>query len=598
MTASNAFVYKNPAASAWKSTPISSPDVLSFHQSLPSYGSTPLVPLPDLANELGLGAVFIKDEGSRFGLPAFKILGASWAIHKALAKATGLSPSSNFQNVGAAAKEKGLSLVTCSEGNWGRAVARMAKYLGVKARIYVPHNCHPATIQKIASEGVDVPAVDGNYDASITAAREDSERTGAILVMDTSWPGFEVIPSWVVEGYSTMLAEVDEQIRKFTEKPVTHAFASVGVGSWAHAVTAHYKSKEPSATVVTVEPDTAACLKTSLEKGEITTIQTGDTIMAGMNCGTVSLIAWPTLKEGVDAAVTVTDIESHLAVQYLQEHDVKAGPCGAAPLAALRKLCVAEELGLGPDSVVVLFSTEGAREYPIPQTLSMQNICFTPRLKLTRLVNQALESSDLALFHRMWTDPEATKWAIRGMSKSLKSSQRFIYKLLPQGNGIGFAAHRPLTASTALAEQLFKETRVDWEFIGIITLLPQESVLPIPTSEDLNGIQYTSPDEGRGSSDVETLQLGYLFLPEFWGKGYATESAAAMLSHYRDLKASIGDSKPTYIEAVVHAANIGSTRVMEKLQFPIVGIKVWGDEPVMLAGELRENRTNIYGMYL
>jgi len=368
MASSESTSFRNPAASSWKTTPISSPDVLSFHQSLPSYGSTRLVSLPDLAKELGLGHVLIKDESTRFGLPAFKILGASWAIHRALCKRLGLPVSNGYQAVGAAAKEKGLSLVTCSEGNWGRAVARMAKYLGIKARIYVPHNCHPATIRKIASEGVDVPVVDGNYDASITASREYSERTGAILVMDTSFPGYEEIPSWVVEGYSTMLAEVDEQIKQFTDKPTTHAFASVGVGSWAHAVTVHYKSKQPTATVVTVEPDTAAGLKTSLEHGEMTTVETGDTIMAGMNCGTVSLIAWPTLKEGVDAAATVTDPESHRAVQYLHEHGVGAGPCGAAPLAALRNVRDVDALGLGSNSVVVLFSTEGPRDYPVPNT--------------------------------------------------------------------------------------------------------------------------------------------------------------------------------------------------------------------------------------
>lgn len=366
MPSSKSFIHKTPSASSWKAAPSSHPEVLAFHQSLPSYGSTPLVPLTQLSKELGLGAVFIKDEGARFGLPAFKILGASWAIHKALAQATGLSPSTNYREVGTAAKEKGLSLVTCSEGNWGRACARMAKYLGIKARIYVPYNCYLATIEKIASEGVDVPVVQGNYDASIETAKEDSERTGAILVLDTSWPGFQDTAEWVVEGYSTMLAEVDGQIKKHTQQPVTHAFASVGVGSWAHAVTAHYKSIEPLATVVTVEPDTAACLKTSLEKGAITTIETGDSIMAGMNCGTVSLIAWGTLKRGVDAAVTVTDVESHQAVQYLHDYGVKAGPCGAAPLAALRKLCEVGELGLGPNSVVVLFSTEGARDYPVP----------------------------------------------------------------------------------------------------------------------------------------------------------------------------------------------------------------------------------------
>ena len=368
MASSPSITFRNPDASSWKTTPISSPNVLSFHQSLPSYGPTRLVPLPELAKELGVAQVVIKDESTRFGLPAFKILGASWAIHRALCKRLNLPVTNSYQAIGAAAKEKELSLVTSSEGNWGRAVARMAKHLGIKAKIYVPHNCYPATIRNIASEGVYVPIVDGNYDASITTAREYSETTGAILVMDTSWPGYEEVPGWVVEGYSTMLAEVDEQIKQFTDKSVTHAFASVGVGSWAHAVTVNYKSKSPSAAVVTVEPDTAAGLKTSLEHGEITTVETGDTIMAGMNCGTVSLIAWPTLKEGVDAATTVTDGQSHQAVQYLHDHGIKAGPCGAAPLAALRNLHEAGELGFGSDSVVVLFSTEGARDYPVPIT--------------------------------------------------------------------------------------------------------------------------------------------------------------------------------------------------------------------------------------
>jgi diaminopropionate ammonia-lyase len=107
-------------------------------------------------------------------------------------------------------------------------------------------------------------------------------------------------------------------------------------------------------------------LKTSLEAGEIVTIRTGDTIMAGMNCGTVSKIAWLVLKDGVDAAVTVTDVESHQAVQYLRETGINVGPCGAAPLAGLRKLVEVGTLGLGPDSVIVLFSTEGVREYPTP----------------------------------------------------------------------------------------------------------------------------------------------------------------------------------------------------------------------------------------
>ena len=244
----------------------------------------------------------------------------------------------------------------------------MARILRVEARVWLPQNCHPATAAKIAGEGAEVCRLkDGNYDDSIAMARKEAEETeGAVLVMDMSWDAYEEIPGWVLEGYGTMLREVDEQVSVLTERKVSHVVVSVGVGSLSHAVVLHYKNKVPNAKVVTVEPDTAACLKTSLEAGKIVTIQTGDTIMAGMNCGTVSKIAWPVLKDGVDAAVTVTDIESHQAVQYLHENGVNAGPCGAAPLAALRKLFEAGTPGLGPDSVTVLFSTEGMREYPTP----------------------------------------------------------------------------------------------------------------------------------------------------------------------------------------------------------------------------------------
>lgn len=89
--------------------------------------------------------------------------------------------------------------------------------------------------------------------------------------------------------------------------------------------------------------------------------------MNGMNCGTVSTIAWPFLRDGVDASVVISDIDAHQAVLYLADQGVNGGPCGAAPLVALRKLKKDGILNLGPDSVVVLFCTEGTRGYPVPQ---------------------------------------------------------------------------------------------------------------------------------------------------------------------------------------------------------------------------------------
>ena len=188
-------VYLNPLASSWRASSTIERRVKNFHESLPSYNNTPLVSLDAAAKELGIAQLLVKDESSRFGLPAFKILGASWAIYRGVAQSTRLPLTASLAELGDAARVKGVRLVSCSEGNWGRAVARMAKLLNISATIYVPKNCHEATIHKIANEGAKVLVVDGNYDASIKAARTDAENTSALLVMDTSWPGYEEVPA-------------------------------------------------------------------------------------------------------------------------------------------------------------------------------------------------------------------------------------------------------------------------------------------------------------------------------------------------------------------------------------------------------------------
>lgn len=166
-----------------------------------------------------------------------------------------------------------------------------------------------------------------------------------------------------------MLSETDRQVGAQTGGKLANlAFVSVGVGSWAHAVVDHYKGNAVEDKIVTVEPIAAPSFKESLHCGELTPIETGETIMNGMNCGTTSDIAWPVLLAGTHAAVTVSDIESHECVQYLQSQGVNAGPCGAATLAALRKLCLDMSSDEKRNAIVVLFSTEGSREYEVPRS--------------------------------------------------------------------------------------------------------------------------------------------------------------------------------------------------------------------------------------
>ncbi|KAI4722408.1 tryptophan synthase beta subunit-like PLP-dependent enzyme [Aureobasidium sp. EXF-10727] len=342
------------------------PNLITFHQAFPESKTTPLIELPEVAQELGVGHVYVKDESLRFGLPSFKILGASWGIFRAVCEKTGLPSSASLEEAGQAARDAGIKLVSCTDGNWGRAVSRTAKYMGITATIFVPRTMDEATRAKLRNEGATVNVVDGSYDDSIAATIKESESSGAMLVMDTSWKNYSQIPRWVVDGYATMHAEVDRQLEEACGKPASLCIASVGVGSWAQSVVSHYTRSNPKTKVVTVESEAAPCLMESLLNGEIIPVETGSTIMDGMNCGTVSTDCWPSLKSGVYASVIVNDFEAHHNVLYLQDHGVNAGPCGAAPLAALRKLHKRGLLQEDRDAIVVLFSTEGYREYVLP----------------------------------------------------------------------------------------------------------------------------------------------------------------------------------------------------------------------------------------
>lgn len=317
--------YRNPAARAWRCDPAPVARVRAFHRGLPGYRETPLVRLD--------GGVFVKDESRRMGLGAFKVLGASWALHRA-----GGAPQ---------------RLVTATDGNHGRAVACLGRLRGVPVEVYVPRGVHPAAAAAIAAEGARVIRVDGDYDAAVARARS----SGPLLVQDTAWPGYEEIPGRIVEGYATLFAEIDAQLAAAGAAPAGLVVVPVGVGSLAQAAVTHYRSGPdgaPRPALLAVEPDTAACVLASLTAGEPTTVRTGLTAMAGLNCGTPSALAWPYLRGGLDAAVTVTDAEAAAAARELAGRGIDAGPCGAASLAAWR---AAPEVA-GPGSVVLL-NTEG-----------------------------------------------------------------------------------------------------------------------------------------------------------------------------------------------------------------------------------------------
>jgi diaminopropionate ammonia-lyase len=339
-------------------------DPLEFHRKLPHYAPTPLVSAPSIAATFGVGRVLVKDESSRFGLPSFKLLGASWATFRALQRHTGLALD-DWATIDELSRLvsflRPFTLAAATDGNHGRAVAHMAGLLGFDARVFVPRGTARARIDAIAGEGAEVEVVDGDYDATITrSARETGER--CLVVDDTSWPGYEEIPRWVIEGYGTIFREVSEQIDSRPDL----VFAPIGVGALGAAAVSFYK-KTPGTLVVGVEPESAACVLASIEAGRLVTVSTAqDSIMAGLNCGTPSSIALPTLDAGLDWCVAIEDDVAREAMRALAATGIISGETGAAALAGLMGVASSppyrDAMGLNETSTVLLLSTEGATD--------------------------------------------------------------------------------------------------------------------------------------------------------------------------------------------------------------------------------------------
>jgi diaminopropionate ammonia-lyase len=324
---------------------------------MPGYAATPLVALPAaLAERLGVARIWLKDESDRFGLPAFKVLGASWAANRAINARLGRPPAATFAELAGRAAPTSLTLVCATDGNHGRALAHVARRLGLGSRIYVAGGLPDTTVRAIRDEGADVVDTGRVYDEAVRLARASTEgRAGDLLIQDTAWDGYADIPRWIVAGYSTLFAEIDAQ---HPDDPGL-VVVPTGVGSLLQAALEHYRAagRARRPAVLAVEPVTAACVTASLAAGAPISVDTrAPTRMAGLNCGTVSALAWPAIRAGLNAAVAVTDDEAAAALQALAAAGLDVGPCGAAALAGLH----AAPLALERSTDVVLVSTEGA----------------------------------------------------------------------------------------------------------------------------------------------------------------------------------------------------------------------------------------------
>ena len=352
--------------------------VRNFHRTFPEYRETPMADLKDLAKELGVASIHVKDESYRFGLNAFKALGGSYAIGKYIARELGMNIRDlSYEKLVSPEVRKRIgqiTFVTATDGNHGRGVAWTANRLNQKSVVYMPKGSASERLKNIQALGANASIKELNYDDTVRLAKEDADKNGWVLVLDTSWDGYQEIPGWIMDGYTTMAVEATEQLKG--EKP-THVFLQAGVGSMAAAICGYFASlygQEDRPVITIVEPDQADCFyQTAKANDGALHFVTGDmnSIMAGLCCGEPCPIAWDILKDHADHFISMPDYVAAEGMRILgnpcgDDPRIISGESGASTFGLAAEVLrnpelkdLKNKLGLCRDSRILCISTEG-----------------------------------------------------------------------------------------------------------------------------------------------------------------------------------------------------------------------------------------------
>ncbi|MCK5058672.1 MAG: diaminopropionate ammonia-lyase [Candidatus Aminicenantes bacterium] len=331
-------------------------DMLSFHRSIPGYRPTPLLSLSNLAKSSGLKEIYVKDESHRFGIKAFKALGASYAIYRFLEQC----------------KQSGtFTFCAATDGNHGKAVAWTAKRLKQKAVIYMPENSARPRIDSVVEDGAEVVLVPGSFDDCVERCATDAKKNGWQAISDTAYPGYFEIPRYIMLGYTTIFRELDDRINKNSRPGIDFVFLPAGVGGLAAAGSSYFVRRygENRPKLICVEPSDCDCFLESIRfgKGKPLPVK-GEykSIMVGLNCGIPSPAAWPIIRDSMDLFIAITDNYAVAAMREYHKENIISGESGASGLAGLLALLTDEKLkeagekiGLGRNSRVLLINTEG-----------------------------------------------------------------------------------------------------------------------------------------------------------------------------------------------------------------------------------------------
>lgn len=351
-------------------------DAIRDIKSWPGYAPTPLYDMASLAKTANVKHIWYKDESQRFGLKSFKALGGAYAVARqlqlTLEQNTGLRPTIAELLAGRRKSEVADLVVTCAtDGNHGRSVAWGAQMFGCGCVLYIHRDVSEGRKQAMEVFGAEVIRSSGNYDASVREADAAAKDAGRIIVSDTSYKGYMEIPKDVALGYTVMLSEIVEQLDGAIP---SHVFIQGGVGGLAASVCGYFWDLwgEQRPRLIVVEPENANCLQQSARAGKPVVVEGNlDTLMAGLACGEVSLLAWEILVSGADDFMTISEeviptTMRLLARGYGEDPAVEAGESAVPGLAALLlardSVDNTAALGLNPQSRVLIIGTEGATD--------------------------------------------------------------------------------------------------------------------------------------------------------------------------------------------------------------------------------------------
>jgi diaminopropionate ammonia-lyase len=269
-----------------------------------------------------------------------------------------------------------ITFVTATDGNHGRGIAWAAKQLGQKSVVFMPKGSSEVRLNNIKKEGAEATITDLNYDDAVRLANRYADEHDGVLIQDSAWEGYEKIPTWIMQGYVTLIDEALEQIKNIGKDMPTHVFLQAGVGSFAGAVQAYIAKVLGNERPITaiIEPNKAACIYKSakINDGEPHAV-TGamPTIMAGLACGEPSTVAWKILRDYSDMYISCSDYVTAEAMRILGnplkgDPKVISGESGAVGIGILNLILqkddfkgIAEKLNINSKSNILVISTEG-----------------------------------------------------------------------------------------------------------------------------------------------------------------------------------------------------------------------------------------------